>query len=257
MNAREYAEQLAQAAGLSQEEKDSFLKVVSNEKLAKSLEEGVMLRSDYSRQSDKLKQETDKASKYYADLLTWKAEQERVLAEASGQQQVVQQVQPDFTAFQEKLNKSWEEKLQQRDGQFLGLLKVGMNIASRHAVEFKEPLDTTAVEKIAIEKPLPLAQAYDAYVAPRRTEFQAAQRKLELDTARAEAVRDFASTHKIPVDARPREFHTLLDRDPKKQVGIDDYVPNSAQLSQRANAQLAENFADSWNSATAGTSGSK
>ena len=64
MNAREYAEQLAQAAGLSQEEKDSFLKVVSNEKLAKSLEEGVMLRSDYSRQSDKLKQETDKASKY-------------------------------------------------------------------------------------------------------------------------------------------------------------------------------------------------
>ena len=254
MTAAEYAKQLAQAAGLDPEQEASFLKVVANEKVAKGIEEGIMLRSDYSRQSDKLKQETEKATKYYADLLSWKAEQERVLAEAQ-QQPIVQQVQPDLTKFQDELSKSWEKKLAERDGQFLGLLKVGMTLASRHAVEFKEPLDTAAIEKIAVEKSLPLAQAYDEYVAPRRAEAQAAQRKAELENAKAEAVRDFASTHKIPVDARPREFHTLLDRDPKKQVGVDDYKPNSGELSPRAQAQLAENFAEAWNSATAGTSG--
>jgi len=130
-----------------------------------------------------------------------------------------------------------------------------MSIASRHAVEFKEPLDAAAVKKVAMEKGLPLAQAYDEYVAPRRAEAQAAQHKAELDRVREEAVRDFASTHKIPVDTRPSEYHTLLDRDPKKQVGVDDYVPNSGQLSHRAEATLAGNFADAWNSATAGTSG--
>lgn len=253
MDAKQYAELLLQEAGVSDEaQRKAFLDVIGNEKAAKRLSEDVMMHADYARNMDKLrKQEQDNAA-YYQKLLDWEKTAQQQLEQ---QQPVIQQVQPDLTKFQDELSKSWEKKLAERDGQFLGLLKVGMTLASRHAVEFKEPLDTAAIEKIAVEKQLPLAQAYDEYVAPRRAQAQAEQRKAELENAKAEAVRDFASTHKIPVDARPREFHTLLDRDPKKQVGVDDYKPNSGELSPRAQAQLAENFAEAWNSATAGTSG--
>lgn len=254
MNAKEYIEQLAQSAGLSEEEKANVLKVAtSNEKFAKGLEESVLMRSDYSRSMDALKADRTKWEKFYQDNLVWKAQEEQRLAELQAaqngqppQQQVVQQVQPDLTAIEKK----WEEKLAQRDGQMIGLLKVGMSLASQHAVEFKERLDVDALEKIAMDKKVSLQQAYDEYVAPRRAQQTEAQFKAKLEEARAEGAREFASKHKIPVDTQPREYHVMFDRDPKKQVGADDYVPNSGQLSPTSARVLRDNFVEAYNSAT-------
>lgn len=261
MNAKEYTEQLAQSAGLSQEEKDNLLKIVAgNEKLAKGLEEGVMLRSDYSRKQDELKADKEKTSKYYGELVTWKAtEQERLDAlyagngNGNGERTVIQTVQnPDVVT-----KRDMEAELQKRDGQFIGLLETGMSIASRHAVEFKEPLDTAALKKIAMDKNLSLQAAYDEMVAPRRAETGTAQRKAEIEAAKAEGAREFASKHKIPVDTTAREaYHPIFDRDPKKQVGADSYVPNSGQLGPADTRQLRDNFVTAWETAPVrGTSG--
>lgn len=257
MNALEYAKQLAQSAGLDAEQEANFLKVVANEKISKSLEEGMMLRSDYSRNMDSLKAEQQKTTAYYADLLKWKdTEQAKVdaaLANAgNGDHAVVQPVQSDFVS-----KKDMEAELARREGLTISLLKDGLKLATTHMWEFKEPLDTDALAKVAVERGMTLSGAYAEMVGPRRAEIQAATRKTELEAARAEGAREFASKHKIPVDTTAREAHVLLERDPSgKKAGITDYVPNSGQLTPQSERHLRDSFVDTYNQASAvGTSG--
>ncbi len=257
MNAREYAEQLAQAAGLSQEEKDNFLKVVSNEKLAKGLEEGVMLRSDYSRQSDQLKATEKRTNDYYQTLVQWRAEEAARLGAGNGDGsgQVVNGeylTKKDLDA----LKKEYQDAFTRSEQSQIALLKDGMRLASQHAVEFKEPLDTDALAKIAVEKNISLRAAYDDMVSPRRTEFSEAKRKQDIVDAEARGARDFASKHKIPVDTAPREHHVMFDRDPSgKAAGITDYEQNSGRLNNQQSRTLRENFVAEWDKAGAQTSG--
>ncbi len=257
MNAREYAEQLAQSAGLSQEEKDNFLKVVANEKLAKSLEEGVMLRSDYSRQSDQLKKTEKTTSDYYQSLVQWKAGEEARLAALTdgGSGQVVNGeylTKKDLDA----LKKEYQDAFMRSEQSQIALLKDGMRLASQHAVEFKEPLDTDALAKIAVEKNISLRAAYDDMVSPRRTETQAAQLAAQRKADREEGARDFASKHKIPVDTAAREHHVMFDRDPSgKAAGITDYEQNSGRLNNQQSRTLRDNFVSEWDKAGAQTSG--
>ena len=255
LDTKQYAEELFKAAGVSDDTvKQAVTNFLSNDAVAKRLGDDVLRQQDYSRKMDETAAEKKKAAAYYESLLTWKAEQERLIAEATGQQQQqqFQQVQPDLTTLEKSLEKKWEEKLAQRDGQMIGLLEVGMSLASRHAVEFKEPLDTAALKKIAIEKNVSLQQAYDEYVGPRRAAQSEAQFKAKLAEAKAEGAREFASTHKIPVDTQPRDYHPILDRDLKKMVAPDDYKPNTGELSPAANRALQNNFVEAWHTATAG-----
>lgn len=269
MTAKEYLEQLAQTAGLSQEERDNILKVATaNEKFAKGLEEGVLNRSDYSRNMDELRKKQTETQTYYASLLETTNKNQQVVNEhaamvqrykaqygdldESGERKVIPTDNGNFIS-----KKEYEEELKRRDANYIGLLEVGLDIVGKHMYEFKEPLNIAALKKEAIEKNLSLQQAYDQMVMPRRTEAQAAALKTQLDAARAEGARDFASKHKLPIDSAPREYHVIHDRDPKQQVGVEDYVPGSGQLSPAATRKLRENFADTWNSAQeAGTSSS-
>ncbi len=258
VDTKQYLEQLAQTAGLSDEEKAGILKVAANEKFAKALGDDILRQSDYSRSMDKLAQDAKKSTDYYNSLLNWEAQRkkdwEEAMAGTQQHQQTVQQVQPDLTAVEKK----WKDMFDQQGNQMIGLLEVVGELASGHAVEFKEKLDTAALKKIAVEKNLSLKQAYDEMVGPRRGERTAEQRKTELENARLEGARDFASKHKIPVDTQIKEsYHVLLDRDPKKQVGADDYQPNSGQLSPVATRQLRDNFVEAWNSTPAGGTSSR
>lgn len=257
MNAREYVEQLAQQSGMSEEDKSALLKAVSNEKAAKALEEGVMLRSDYSRQSDAVAAEKQKAATYYQSLIDWKAEQERLLAEATrgNGQPLAQPVNGEYLTKKEleALDKKYQEELNRREQVQIGLLEVGMQLATSHAVEFKEPLDTASLRKIAVDKQLSLKDAYNEMVGERRKAAAEAAEKTRLENMRAEITKEVLSKHHLPVDGTPREHHLLLDRDTKKQAGIE-YESNSGTLSQAAERQLRDNFVDEWNKAGA-TSG--
>lgn len=254
VDVKAYYEGMLKQAGVSEAKRQALVAQLDDAEVAKALADDAIaprLRQDeFSRNMDALKTDKQKTAEYYQTLVTWKADQQRILDEAAangGRQEVIQQVQPDLA----KLEKKWEEQLAQRDGQMIGLLKTGMSLASQHAVEFKERLDVDALEKIAIDKKVSLQQAYDEYVAPRRAETTQAQRTAEIAKAREEGAREFASKHKIPVDTQPREYHVLLDRDPKKQVGADSYVPNSGQLGPADTRQLRENFVNAWETAPA------
>lgn len=73
---------------------------------------------------------------------------------------------------------------------FSGLLKDGLRIASRHAAAFGEELDVDALEKIALEKRVPLTQAYEELVAPRVRERNEAKTKVEIEKQVSERVKD-------------------------------------------------------------------
>lgn len=83
-----------------------------------------------------------------------------------------------------------QKMLAQRDQNFSGLLKDGLRIASRHAAAFGEELDVDALEKIALEKRVPLTQAYEELVAPRVRERETAKTQAEIKRQVDEQVKD-------------------------------------------------------------------
>ena len=147
MTGKEYLEQLAQTAGLTEEQKAGILKVATeNEKFVKGLEEGVMLRSDYSRAQDALTKDKQKWSDHYQATLQWKAQEEQRLADldaqvkayeaaygkdpdngGEGKGKLMTTVQGDFVS-----KKDWEAEMAKRDQQYVSLLKDGMALTSRH-----------------------------------------------------------------------------------------------------------------------------
>ncbi len=93
--------------------------------------------------------------------------------------------------------------LAEQQNRTAAVVKTGLRLASRHAVQFKEELDVDALEKIALEKNLPLDIAYEQYVKP-RVEAQAAEKvKLDTEAAVKKAVDDYASKHHLPADEVP------------------------------------------------------
>lgn len=257
MDAKQYVEELLKAAGVTDEsQKQVVLGVFSNEAAAKKLSDDVLRQQDYSRNMDTLKADKDKWSKFYQDTLTWKAGEEQRLADldarvkayeaaypdGGGERPVIQPVQGDFIS-----KKDFEAEQAKRDGMTIGLIKTMGRLASQHVIEFKEPLDVDGLEKIAVERNIPLIQAYDEMTKPRRTELQQAQWEAKLKEAREAGARDFASTHKIPIDTTPREYHTLFDRDPAKQVEYKD-----GRLTPAGERSLRDNFVESWNTTRPG-----
>lgn len=259
IDAKQYLEQLAQTAGLSEEEKQGILKAASNEKFAKSLSEGVEMRSDYSRKMDELSQDKTKWTEWYKGEVAKAQANEKLFAE---QQTVIEQLKangasPELikSATGDFISKAEMEKLRQQDqAAFINLMKITTDLQGSHLMEFKEKLPVDELEAIAVKKNISLKQAYDELVAPRRAELSTKNLADQLAAAKAEGAREFASTHKIPLDNAPREYHVMLDRDPKKMVGVDDYVPNSGQLSSVSTRQLKANFAEEWEKAAAGNS---
>lgn len=258
ISAKEYYEGVLKQAGVSEAKRQALISQLEDPELAKALADDAIAprlrQEEFSRNMDLVRQEKEKTTKYYADLLAWKAEQDRILAEAANGGRTVNNggevVNGEYLTKKEleALKKEFSDELSKMSTNQITITKMMGRLASQHVVEFREPLDVDALEKVAVEKNLPLPQAYAEMVAGRRASLSEEQRKAELAKAREEGAKEFASKHKIPVDTQPREYHVLLDRDPKKQVGVDDYVPNSGQLSPRAEQQLRENFRTEWES---------
>lgn len=259
---KQYAEQLLQEAGVSDEaQRKAFLDVFSNEKASKRLADDVMMHQDYARSMDALRKKEAESVSYYQKLLGWEndvkanaeklAQYEAVYGDLNGRSPV-QPVQPDLSTFEKKWQDELAKRDQQRDAQMVSLLKDGMFLASQHAVEFREPLDTEALAKIAMEKGKTLRDAYSDMVAPAREKRAAEARAAEVKQKVEEAVRDYAAQHHIPVDAAAKEYHPIFDRDTTKQV---EYVPNTGRLTPNGERTLKQSFVDEWNAAGAKTSG--
>lgn len=247
IDTKQYLEQLAQAAGLSDEEKANLLKVASNDKFSKALGDDVLRQSDYSRNLDALRADRQKWEKWYADSLQWRADEEaRIAALTNGGHQTPPSTQPAFDAegYKKMLLEEVNKKTQTQEQQFIGLLKTGLSLVGRHMAEFHEPLDVDALAKTAVEKQQTLDAAYSDLVSPRRAEAQKAKYEADLKAAREAGAREFASTHKIPIDTAPREHHPLLDK--PSQAVVTDYTPNSGRLTPSSERSLRDSFVSEW-----------
>ena len=243
IDVKQYAEQLAQEAGLSEEDKTAFLKVLGNEKLSKSLGEGVMLRSDYSRNMDELTTQKKRNEDWYRqelakhnEVLELEKQYRAKLAETGGEEDKPLVATPAFD------EKKLREELDQREARTIALFKDGLRLATRHAKDFQEELDTDTLAKLAVEKNLTLAQAYDEMVRPRREEKAKLDFEAKLKAAREEGAREFASTHHVPIDTKPKEHHLIFDKPAED-------LPAAGPLRDRARAN---SFAEAWNEATSG-----
>ena len=265
---KEYYEGLLKTAGVADDKRQALLSVLEDETVSKALANDAIaprLRQDeFSRQMDALKADRTKWESWYSQALTDTQKNAAAVADyearvrayeaaygaLDGQptngKPVITPVQGDFIS-----KKDFDSELQRRDTQFISLLKDGISLGTRHLHEFKEPLDTDALAKVAVEKGMTLKQAYDEMVGPRRAEMSTAQRKAEIEQAKAEAVRDYASKHHMPTDTQPKEYHAIFDRDTAKMAETKD-----GRLTTQGERQVRDGFVEAWNTANAGqTSG--
>jgi hypothetical protein len=112
-----------------------------------------------------------------------------------------------------------------------------VRISADYTKRFQDTLDVDAVEKLALEKGLPLDQAYKEYIAPKEQAATEARHKDEIEKAKAEAVRDFQSRMKLPVDTRPKEAHPYFDRK----------SPEAGKTDQDQDRSSREEFMKGWN----------
>lgn len=260
-----YYEGLLTQAGVAEDKRQALLNALSDEAVAKALADDSIaprLRHDeFSRNMDALKKDKEQWTDFYKKTLTTHEQNQKVVQDyATELEQLRAQVGQDPTvrppltvATPGMTREQFDQEIQKRDQNYLTLLETGLTLATRHVHEFKEPLDVQGLKQIAIEKNLSLSQAYDEMVKPKRDAFNQTQRTEEIARAKEEAVKEFASKNRIPIDVRPKEgYSPLLDQDRTKQVEYDD---KSRRLTRTGEQTLRQNFVEAFNSGSAGTSG--
>ena len=237
---QEYLDSLAQTAGLEDDVKAALKKALGNEKFAKELENGVKRQSDYSRGMDELKTQKQQVDNQIGQWREWyntavandaAREEELVRLRGNGNSNVT--VTPTVT------NPGFSKKdLDEREGRMIQIVKQGMRIASSHAAKFGEPLDTDALEKVAVEKGLTLDRAYEEMIRPRVEESRQKEWDEKLKLAREEGVREGLSKREIPGESE-KSHHNIFNYGARVE----------ATKGMTGQAKVAS-FEEAWNSAT-------
>lgn len=115
---------------------------------------------------------------------------------------------------------------------FANALKTTTRIIQRHANKFGgAELDLDAVDKIAIEKNLPLEAAYNDYIRPMEEEKRNTDQEARVKAAKEEGAREALSRHRLPVDPTPTEASPILiarnGAPPTQPTNIDDDLANT------------------------------
>jgi hypothetical protein len=227
--AKTHYQKLAQDAGLSKEETEAVLKAFDNDKFGKAVSDGHQRHDEFSREMDRVrvekqrlqewyeKEELPKYQTYQAGLQSLQKYRE-LYGELGDDDQGLNngnnrgRSSAGAGMTKDEIDRYLEDKFKQRDGAYVGLTKTAVRISADFTKRFGDVLDVDAVEKLALEKGLPLDQAYTMFIAPKEQAATEARHKDEIEKAKVEAVRDFQSKMKLPVDTRPKEAHPFWDR---------------------------------------------
>src|SRR5205823_4084103 len=131
----------------------------------------------------------------------------------------------------EDLQKILDEREQTLQTRTAYLLKNVPRLVSKHVREFGEEPDLDEIEKIALAKGFNLDQAYREYSDPKYEAKRNAEVEKRITLAKEEAVRDYASKHKLPVESKPREPHPFFDR---KEVAAGKSPREQEQIGKNA-----------------------
>lgn len=226
-SAKQYFEEMCREAGLTPEETQSALAFVSNDKLTSRLDSLVRTGTeDYQAQLGRVRAADQKLQEYANWYGTASAEYSKMADELARLKAGVGQPNgiPDINNLDLSRYTTKEDiaKIVQDQGaRFATVIKQATGITADHVARFHEKPDLEAIDRIAQERNVPLDTAYEIYIRPRVDE----QAKLDLDRkikdARDEAVRDYASRHRLPVDPVPAENSYINPRGPRPDAPKD------------------------------------
>lgn len=258
MDAKQYYDGLLKTAGVEDTARQALLgSLFADEKVAKALADDVVaprLRHDeFSRKMDEATGKIKRNEEWYQKELKTQADMEEAKrvyeakAAALGTDPNDDPTKRLTTSVGDMVSrKDLDELLAKRDMNTITIIKSATRMADDYRSRFGKALDLDALEKVAVEKNLPLDIAYQQFIAPEVQTRTQADFDAKLVAAKAEGAREFASTHKIPVDTKPREPHMIFDR---TAPAADAPKPGSAQFERN----LRDGFVDEWNKQPAAT----
>lgn len=223
--------ELASQAGMSPDE----IAVLTKFANAKSADLNNVIKAgteDYHAQLGRVRALTEEMEKQKADTTRW-YETEIVPNYTRLQQELEAAKRGSYnpTSTDKGLTMADVQKLfEDNNARYASVIKEVGRISSRHAAKYQEELDTDALEKIAMDKKVSISQAYQEWISPREREREETAMKDRIKREREEAVREFASTHSLPVDPVPggsqesfvnRMFKTTGN---DKPMGADDIM---------------------------------
>lgn len=242
--AKAHFTKLAQTAGLDKDATAVVLQAMENDKFRGELTQGYKRHEEYSRDLDALRTEKERLATWYE-----KEEMPKYRKYTESLEELDRYRKAGGASDDQGLNNGGagggaggrgggastgltkqevEDMLRQRDAAYVGLTKTAVRISADYTRRFNETLDVDAVEKLALEKGLPLDQAYTSYIAPKEQVAMEARHAAAIEAAKVEAVRDYQSKNHIPVDTKPKEAHPYFDRaSPKEGASELDADRNS------------------------------
>ncbi len=237
-NFKEYVISAMQEAGMNDDQVVAALdKIASNDKVGSKLN-GILKTAteDYNAQVGRVNTlqgrneylEKDWYPKADAEYKRLQAEYQKVMGELQRAQS--SGLPPEFDPTQYMTKADWETNVQQLGNRLGSVVKDVARISSRHAVNYREELDTQALDEMAVKMAkdrglpagaIPIADAYEELIKPRRIAAEAdAKKKWETET-RAQIERDVRSQNHLPANAAPVEQSQMFRPTPQDQIPKD------------------------------------
>lgn len=249
--AKQEFEKLAKDSGLSEDQVKAVLQAFENEKFAKGVGTGYARHSEYSSAMDKLKNAETKIGQYEE----WYSKQaapainaaQQIAAKLAAYEGTYGPIETGTTGerkaaagalgiTREELDKILKERSNAESAAFVEYERQMGDIRLDHYARFGEKINMEAFEKFMREnKAVDISSAYRNFVEPRLEEKRGKEFEERIKKERDEAVRDFASRHKIPTEPRPEP--TTPFEDLMKLKRDKDYDDSKAK----------EAFVTSWN----------
>lgn len=225
-------------AAVPAEQRSAVETALKVDQVSTKLRDGVLARSDYSRQSDQLVQERTRLDAEVRDARTkiagWDEWYQGVTAEQAALAEKVQAYEAVYGPIEgarkpglsrEELQAAIDKTITDRSTQFmnqhLGLVDTLVNLKFEHQTRFKETLDTDKFVKFAQETGLPPKLAYREFVADRVEDQRKVDLAEQIKKAREEGAKAALSEHKLPIGSIRPEPH-VLDQMPSKATTPSD-----------------------------------
>lgn len=219
-----YLQELLRDTSIPEDKVKALKETLADPKVESRLKDTVLMRSDYSRNMDKIREEETALQTKLKE--TEDFYQAQIMADHNNREAFEnlrtenERLKSGSYSFNSdgQVNESYITKKQHQDeltklqAQSLELMGKTNFLTMRHFKDFGEPLNMEEVFKHAMSKHLPLDSAYDSYTAELRSKRADEKHQEEIRQAREEGARDALSKHNLPiVDSRPHSIHAIRD----------------------------------------------
>ena len=235
VDAKTFLTELAQQAGLPADQLEATLKALDNPQFAKGIQDGVVRQSEFSRQMDALAANRTQWQKWHDENVGYVKELE-AKAGVDPTRRVAPNTDGTVTLTKAELEKRLKTESDKTMAIGVNITKAAVRVMDDYRARFGKALDLDALEKLALEKGLPINAAYEELIKP---EVQAAEA-----AASAKKIEDGI---KAGVSAELSKRNLPLDQGPAAAADPSPFWGGKAAEQPLSEGQRARNFADTWN----------